>query len=74
MIYIFPLIRWDAEGFPEYDRSQAQKIPFESEPPVPLNPPPGCFGNGPGPLKNQNGVIPINTNKFVTYAQASTKE
>ncbi len=36
---------------------------------MPLNPPPGCFGDGPGHLSRTQGFIKLNTSSFVTYAQ-----
>ncbi len=57
---------FDQEGFPVMDDSRAELIPTTSEPPVPFNPPPGCFGNGVRPLKRKAGDLTMNTNKFVS--------
>ena len=58
----------DSQGFPIYSDSDAQFIPRPGDP-VLINPGPGCFGLGPGPLKTQSGMIFLNTASLVTYSR-----
>ncbi len=62
---------WDVQGFPVWSAAEAQAIPTEEQTASPINPPGGCFGHGrPGPLKGKSGLLSVNTNRFVTYAQS----
>lgn len=54
-------------GWPLYVKSKAQAIPTPSK--AVLFPEPGCFGEGPGPLKSTAGHIWLNTSSFISYVQ-----
>ena len=72
------------EKYPIYVHSKAQRIPRPRDPQL-VDPQPGCFGNGPGPMKvfalykklvlNRfiskvtGSRLTLNTSSFVTYAQ-----
>jgi hypothetical protein len=58
----------DSQGFPIYNDNDAQFIPRPGDP-VLINPGPGCFGLGPGPLKTRSGIIFLNTASLVTYSR-----
>jgi hypothetical protein len=62
----------DSDGFPVYSNDTAQPIPPPGTPYL-INPPPGCFGLGPGGLKYTKGLLTLNTSSFITYAQVKTK-
>ena len=34
-----------------------------------INPPPGCFGEGPGPLKTRAGSLLLNTASLITFSR-----
>jgi len=57
-----------AEEFPIFKSSELQRIPGARDPII-INPPKGCFGNGPGPMKVSGARLSLNTSSFVTYAQ-----
>ena len=56
------------EKFPKYDKIDEQRIPRPRDPII-INPPEGCFGFGPGPMKVSGTRLTLNTSSFVTYAQ-----
>ena len=71
------------EKYPIYVQSKAQRIPRPRDPQL-VDPQPGCFGNGPGPMKVSHFIklefhyivtqvtgsrLTLNTSSFVTYAQ-----
>ena len=59
---------YDEDGWPEFTgTAQPIRAPGEA---VPINTPPGCFGQGPGPLKTSAGSLKFNTSSFISYAQA----
>jgi hypothetical protein len=58
----------DKYGFPEFTESDAIYIPKEGSA-ILADPPPGCFGQGPRPLKTRSGVIGLNTASLVTYSR-----
>jgi hypothetical protein len=58
----------DSLGFPVYNDAEAQFIPRPGDPVI-INPGPGCFGQGPGPLKTRAGIIFLNTASLVTYSR-----
>jgi len=60
-------IQVDENGFPIYNASMVLSIPPKDDPAL-INPPPGCFGKGPGPLKTNKGFLKINTAQLTTYA------
>ena len=57
-----------AEDFPKYDPIDQQRIPRPRDPII-INPPEGCFGYGPGPMKVSGTRLNLNTSSLVTYAQ-----
>ena len=56
------------ENFPRYNKNDEQRIPRPRDPII-INPPEGCFGFGPGPMKVSGTRLTLNTSSFVTYAQ-----
>ena len=48
--------------------ADARGIPKPSDA-ILINPPAGCFGNGPQPLKTTVGILGINTASFITYSR-----
>ena len=56
------------ETYPVYKNYEAQRIPKTRDPMI-INPLPGCFGYGPGPVKVKGPRLTLNTSSFVTYAQ-----
>ena len=56
------------EEFPVFIANEQQRIPQPRDPVI-INPPKGCFGNGPGPMKVKGPRLSLNTSSFVTYAQ-----
>ena len=56
------------EEFPVFKASDQQRIPAPRDPVI-VNPPPGCFGNGAGPMKVSGPRLTLNTSSLVTYAQ-----
>ena len=56
------------EKFPVYDQIDEQRIPRPRDPII-INPPEGCFGYGPGPMKVTGTRLTLNTSSLVTYAQ-----
>ena len=56
------------ENFPRYSKNDEQRIPRPRDPII-INPPEGCFGFGPGPMKVSGTRLTLNTSSFVTYAQ-----
>ena len=56
------------EEYPVYKNYEAQRIPKTRDPMI-INPLPGCFGYGPGPVKVKGPRLTLNTSSFVTYAQ-----
>ena len=54
--------------WPVFNEDQALNIPGPQRA-KPIKPDPGCFGEGPGPLKTNVGKIMLNTSSFETYAQ-----
>ena len=56
------------EIYPVYKNYEAQRIPKTRDPMI-INPLPGCFGYGPGPVKVKGPRLTLNTSSFVTYAQ-----
>ena len=56
------------ENFPRYVKNDEQRIPRPRDPII-INPPEGCFGFGPGPMKVSGTRLTLNTSSFVTYAQ-----
>ena len=58
----------DEEGYPVFDAAKARGIPRPSDA-ILINPPKGCFGNGPQPLKTKAGIFGLNTASLVTYSR-----
>ncbi len=58
----------DDDGFPIWSLEKARGIPRPSDA-VLINPPSGCFGNGPQPLKTTSGVLGLNTASLITYGR-----
>ena len=56
------------EAFPIFDETKVQRIPRPRDPMI-IDPPGGCFGYGPGPMKVSSGKLTLNTSSLVTYAQ-----
>ena len=56
------------EKFPVWKEEDQQRIPGHKDP-ILVDPPPGCFGNGPGSMKVSGPRLTLNTSSFVTYAQ-----
>ena len=56
------------EEYPVFKNYEAQRIPKTRDPMI-INPLPGCFGYGPGPVKVKGPRLTLNTSSFVTYAQ-----
>ena len=61
------------EEYPVYKNYEAQRIPKTRDPMI-INPLPGCFGYGPGPVKVKGPRLTLNTSSFVTYAQVKTHQ
>ena len=61
------------EEYPVYKNYEAQRIPKTRDPMI-INPLPGCFGYGPGPVKVKGPRLTLNTSSFVTYAQVRTHQ
>ena len=58
----------DREGYPIFSEADTQYIPPPKSPEI-INPSPGCFAQGPGPLRSRKGMLSINTASFVTYGR-----
>eukprot|EP00095_Tigriopus_kingsejongensis_P012230 maker-scaffold528_size145933-snap-gene-0.29 protein:Tk12230 transcript:maker-scaffold528_size145933-snap-gene-0.29-mRNA-1 annotation:"hypothetical protein IscW_ISCW000316" len=58
----------DAKGWPVYVESEAQIIRAPGRAKA-IQAPPGCFGNGAGPLKSGAGKIDFNTSSFITFSR-----
>ena len=58
----------DDEGFPIFKEEDAQRIRKPGDA-ILINPPPGCFGAGPGPLKTKAGTLGLNTASLITYSR-----
>lgn len=58
----------DKDNFPVYQAEFARGIPRPSDALL-INPPPGCFGNGPQPIKSKAGILGVNTASLVTYSR-----
>ena len=56
------------EKFPVHNTIDEQRIPRPRDPII-INPPEGCFGYGPGPMKVTGTRLTLNTSSLVTYAQ-----
>ena len=61
------------EEYPVYKNYEAQRIPKTRDPMI-INPLPGCFGYGPGPVKVKGPRLTLNTSSFVTYAQVKSHQ
>ncbi len=57
-------LAYDEFDLPVFKETLVQKIRVPGEA-LPINPPPGCWGHGPGPLKTTSGHLRINTRSFV---------
>ena len=55
-------------AFPVFKESDAQRIRRPGDA-VLINAPPGCFGNGPGPLKTRAKTLALNTASLITYGR-----
>ena len=66
------LLDTDGDGvdeiFPLLTPGTQQRIPQPRDPII-INPPEGCFGDGPGPVKVVGPRLSLNTSSLVTYAQ-----
>ena len=56
------------EPFPIYIAKEVQRIP-QARDPIIIDPPGGCFGFGPGPVRVSGSRLNLNTSSLVTYAQ-----
>ena len=54
--------------FPVFKESDAQRIRRPGDA-VLINAPPGCFGNGAGPLKTRAKTLALNTASLITYGR-----
>ena len=58
----------DDDEYPVFDIAKARGVPRPSDA-ILINAPPGCFGQGPQPLKTSAGIFGINTASLITYSR-----